>query len=148
MSEGGRKPPRAVFDTNALISALLFEGSRPARALLAALDRGVLLVSVETVSELSKVAGRSKFDRYVTTEERARFVAALVGRAELVEVGAHVAACRDPKDDKFLSLALAGSASVIVSGDEDLLVLHPFQGVPILTPAAFLEEMERPQPSQ
>ena len=42
--------------------------------------------------------------------------------------------CRDPKDDKFLELALNGKATHIVSGDEDLLVLHPFRGIPILTP--------------
>ncbi len=141
MSKTGRTLSRAVFDTNALISAVLFDRSTPARAVFAALEQGVVLVSAQTVRELAEVAARSKFDRYVTAEERDRFVTALVGRAELVEVRKQIVACRDPKDDKFLSLAMAGSASVIVSGDEDLLVLHPFRGVEILTPAAFLEKM-------
>jgi predicted nucleic acid-binding protein len=48
-------------------------------------------------------------------------------------------ACRDPKDDKFLEVAVAGKADVIVSEDEDLLVLHPFRGIPIVGPAQFLE---------
>ncbi len=47
--------------------------------------------------------------------------------------------CRDPDDDKFLELALSGDADVIVSGDDDLLVLHPFRGIPILSCDAFLE---------
>lgn len=45
--------------------------------------------------------------------------------------------CRDPKDDKFLELAMSGRADVIVSGDSDLLVLDRFRDIPILTPAAF-----------
>ena len=102
---------------------------------------GAVLVSEATVEELADVLGRPKFDRYVTAEERGRFLAALLRRAELVEVAREVAACRDPKDDKFLSLALAGSASVIVSGDEDLLVLHPFRGVRILRPQELLAEL-------
>jgi uncharacterized protein len=50
----------------------------------------------------------------------------------------HVAACRDPKDDKYLELARAAGAAFIVSGDDDLLVLHPWRGVSILSPAAYL----------
>jgi predicted nucleic acid-binding protein len=48
--------------------------------------------------------------------------------------------CRDPKDDKFLELAIAGKASHIISGDQDLLMLSPFHGVAILTPVDFLRE--------
>ena len=46
--------------------------------------------------------------------------------------------CRDPKDDKFLELALAANARVIVTGDNDLLVLHPWRGIEILRPADYL----------
>ena len=48
--------------------------------------------------------------------------------------------CRDAKDNKYLELALAAAADVIVSGDADLLVLHPWRGVRILRPAAYLAE--------
>ena len=48
-------------------------------------------------------------------------------------------ACRDPRDDKFLDVAVHGSADALVTGDADLLALHPFHGVPILTPSHFLE---------
>jgi predicted nucleic acid-binding protein len=54
-----------------------------------------------------------------------------------------VTACRDSNDDKFLALALAIKANCIVTGDQDLLVLHPFQGIPILTPADFLNKFNR-----
>ncbi len=46
--------------------------------------------------------------------------------------------CRDAKDDKYLELALAAKAATIVSSDQDLLVLHPWRGVQILRPAAYL----------
>ena len=43
--------------------------------------------------------------------------------------------CRDPADDKLLETALLGNADFLVSGDQDLLVMSPFHGIPILTPA-------------
>jgi uncharacterized protein len=46
--------------------------------------------------------------------------------------------CRDPKDDKYLELALAAAAAFIVSSDDDLIVLHPWRGVSILSPAAYM----------
>ena len=46
--------------------------------------------------------------------------------------------CRDPDDDKFLELAVSGNADYLVSGDDDLLALHPFREIPILRPAEFL----------
>ncbi len=48
-------------------------------------------------------------------------------------------ACRDTKDDKFLELAVSGRAAYIISGDDDLLVLHPFRAIVILTAAEFLQ---------
>ena len=53
-----------------------------------------------------------------------------------------VFACRDPKDDKFLEVAISGQADVIVSGDEDLLTMNPFPGIPIITPRAFLHMLD------
>jgi len=49
-----------------------------------------------------------------------------------------ITACRDPKDNKFLELAIAGNATHIVSGDNDLLELSPFEQIQIVTPEAFL----------
>jgi predicted nucleic acid-binding protein len=59
---------------------------------------------------------------------------------EWVEPVHHVAACRDPDDDKFLAVALSGDAACLITGDTDLLELDPFEGLPILTPAAFLRD--------
>jgi putative PIN family toxin of toxin-antitoxin system len=63
---------------------------------------------------------------------------ALIEYAFWVEVNTQVTVCRDPKDDKFLSLAVSGGATYIVTGDKDLLALDPFQGIRILTPSDFL----------
>jgi putative PIN family toxin of toxin-antitoxin system len=60
---------------------------------------------------------------------------ALVERIDSVPA---IRACRDPKDDKFLSLAVSGHADLILTGDADLLALHPFQGIAILSPADYL----------
>lgn len=131
--------PRYVFDTNTLVSAALLAASTPAKAARHALERGVLLISSDTLSELTDVFSRHKLDRYMTPDEREEFLEALVARAEIVEPVESIRECRDPKDDKFLELAVAGQATAIVSGDDDLLVLHPFRGISILTPSGFLK---------
>ncbi len=133
---------RCVFDTNVLISALLFDKSKPAQTFFAATRNGEVLVSADTISELSEVLGREKFDKYLTEEERERFLRSLLQNAMLVEISEKIGACRDPKDDKFLELAVSGAADYIVSGDSDLLVLNPFRNVQILTPETFLSMME------
>ncbi len=46
--------------------------------------------------------------------------------------------CRDPDDDKVLETALMGDAECVVTGDNDLLAMSPFPGIPVLTPAEFL----------
>ncbi|HVC97602.1 MAG TPA: putative toxin-antitoxin system toxin component, PIN family [Pirellulales bacterium] len=135
--------PRYVFDTNVTISAALFEQSLPAQALYAALDRGELLVSRATIVELGEVLGRNKFDRYLTHQEREEFLVKLVRQAAVVEITEEVRACRDANDDKFLEVAVCGHASCVVSGDADLLAMNPFRGIPILTPAQFLDMLAR-----
>jgi putative PIN family toxin of toxin-antitoxin system len=141
-----RSDPRCVFDTNVLISALLFSQSTPARAFFATLRDGEVLVSGEVVSELNEVLGHDKFARYVTEEERERFLQSLVNEARLVNADRTIRASRDPKDDKFLELAVSGGADCIISGDDDLLSLHPFEGISILTPAAFLDVLATTEP--
>ena len=67
----------------------------------------------------------------------------LLGKAEHIHVRETITACRDPKDDKFLELAVNGSADVIVSGDADLLSLQVFRGIPVVTPAHFMQALYR-----
>jgi len=143
-----RSNPRCVFDTNVLVSALLFDRSKPARAFFVALRAGEVLVSADVISELSDVLGREKFRRYVSGEERGRFLRSLLRETTLVEVRGKVRACRDPKDDKFLELAVNGNADCIVSGDDDLLTLGPFRGIRILTPDGFLEALPKGKPAE
>jgi uncharacterized protein len=133
---------RFVFDTNALISGLIFKSSKPGQAFQYALKSGDILLSPQILAELSEVLSRKKFDRYVTSVEREEFLEALIDRAILVEPIETVTVCRDPKDDKFLELALNGKASFIITGDEDLLELNPFSGVRILKPDEFLQVFE------
>jgi uncharacterized protein len=131
--------PRYVIDTNTLVSALLFAGSLPNQALEKAVKQGTLLFSEVTVDELIEVISRTKFDKYILRVLREEFVIALVRDAVIVSKTLSIKASRDPKDDKFIELALAGSASCIITGDKDLLELHPFQNIPILTAKDFLE---------
>lgn len=143
-----RSSLRCVFDTNVLISALLSNKSKPAKAFFAALQNGEVFVSADTVSELGEVLSRKKFDKYLTDEERERFLRSLLQNARLVEIRGKVEACRDPKDDKFLELAVNSAADYIVSGDDDLLALNPFRNVRIVTPEVFLNTIIDNEPWQ
>jgi uncharacterized protein len=133
-----KSPQRVVVDNNALISRLLLPSSVPGRAVRQAVNTCQLLISEPVLEELAEVLARRKFDPYVSLEERQEFVR-LVGRvAEMVPIVYSIRACRDPEDDKFLELAVNGSAHLIITGDRDLLELHPFRRIPIITPANFL----------
>ena len=133
--------PRFIFDTNAIISAVLLKRSVSRQAFDKAFDQGELLVSAETIDELNQVLRRPDFAKYVTEDERLAFLAVLLREAKLVEVTVAVSECRDPRDNKFLELAVSGQAVCIVTGDRDLLVLHPYRGIWIVTPRDFLEKM-------
>lgn len=129
---------RIVVDTNVLVSRLLLSASTPARAVRRAVDEGQLLVSEATMTELAEVLAREKLDPYVTLEERRAFLRLLGHIASMVPIVHRIRACRDPRDDKLLELAVNGEAAVVITGDRDLLALAPFRGIPILTPAAYL----------
>jgi putative PIN family toxin of toxin-antitoxin system len=129
---------RVVLDTSALVSRLLLPGSVPAQAVGRAARDARLLVSRATLTELAEVLSRPKFDRYATISDRQQYLRLLCGIAEMIPVIRRVRACRDPRDDMFLEVALNGDASAIVTGDRELLALDPFRGIPILTPAQYL----------
>lgn len=100
-------------------------------------------MSDEIVRELNEVLSHEKFERYAREEDRARFLQSLLQEAKLIEVVETIQACRDPKDDTYLEAAGSGGAEYIVSGDDDLLVLHPFRGIPILRQRSFLDRLRR-----
>ena len=133
------RKPQVVLNTNVLISAALSLRGKPRRVLDWVAAYEVLLSSDETLEELETTLRRPKFEPYVDSDERDDYIEWLDTYTHPVEVEGQVQMCRDPDDDKFLELALSGDADVIVSGDNDLLVLHPFRGIPILSPDAFLE---------
>ncbi len=134
-----RTRTRIVVDTNALVSRLLLPTSVPGQAVRKAVDNGILLVSEATMNELADVLARPKFDRYITLEDRQQFLRLLGRLADFVPIVYPVHACRDPRDDKFLEVALNGKAELILTGDADLLALHPWQGVAILSPGNYLK---------
>lgn len=129
---------RVVVDTNVFISGLLSSTSTPARVVERAIEHNQLLASIDTLRELMTKLLSPKFDRYVSRERRDALIERLGPNVEMVEIVQRVRASRDPKDDKFLEVALNGEADVLVSGDNDLLTLHPFRGTDILTPAGYL----------
>ena len=138
--------PRLVIDTNVLISRLLRKTSIAALAARLAMSRHQLLASDATLAELQSVLSRPKFDPYVSQRERQQFLAKLRRLSIPVQDIPTLRACRDPKDDTFLSLAVAGRARLILTGDKDLLVMNPFQTIDILSPRDYLERVGAFQP--
>ena len=133
---------RVVLDTNIVVSAALRIGSLPHRTLLKARVEGFLLASSETLAELEKVLLREKFDRYVERSLREALFREYARNCLVVPIPSPIRACRDPRDDKFLEVAVHGLAGAIVTGDEDLLALHAFRGIAILSPADYLAHQE------
>jgi hypothetical protein len=132
---------RFVFDTSVLISAALSDESTSRRAFDRALDCGIMLLSFPVVAEVKEVLTRNKFRQYITEDEARQFLAMLAGASQWVEIDVIISDCRDPSDNKFLELAVSGQATHIVTGDDDLLVLNPFHGKPVLTPNEFLQQV-------
>lgn len=134
---------RVVIDTSTLVGAVLRPASPPRQALLVAAKGFELCVSTSTLHELEEVLQRPKFDRYAPLQTRLGFLALVTQWSRLWDVNvaseqAAQGACRDPKDDKFLALALDCKAFAIVSSDSDLLSLVIWNGTRIATPVDFL----------
>jgi putative PIN family toxin of toxin-antitoxin system len=90
------------------------------------------------MEELTRVLMRPELAPYIIEQEKRELFAMLDTLTEIVPIVHYITACRDPRDNKFLELAINGEAHCIITGDADLLALHPFRGVSILTPKAFL----------
>ena len=127
---------KCVVDTNVLISAALTKGA-PFRILEHLIKNNALIFSKETISELSSRITQSKFDKYVSAEDREAYVNNLILSADLVIIDNLIQGCRDRDDDKFLETAVKGDAQFIISGDQDLLTMHPFEGIDIVTVQEF-----------
>jgi putative PIN family toxin of toxin-antitoxin system len=132
------KPLRVVLDTNVIVSRAILPGSQPARAVESILATCVLLLSAAMISELESVFRRPKLDRYADLDTRLKYLWSLVEAGEPISVTVEITDCRDEKDNKLLALAFDGRADVIVTGDGDLLCMHPWRGIAIVSPADYL----------
>jgi putative PIN family toxin of toxin-antitoxin system len=129
---------RIVVDTNVFISAALKENSPPGTAAHLVAVNHLMLKSAITEQELFATLARPRLAPLIPLRFR-NWLGEVLAAAELVAITERIVACRDPKDDKFLELAVSGHADLIVSGDGDLLALNPFREIPIVTPAAFVQ---------
>jgi putative PIN family toxin of toxin-antitoxin system len=127
-----------VFDASTLVGAALKADSVPEQALLRAEEIDVFALSNAIEAEIVEVLNRAKFARAIPFERRERVISLIRNLAVWFEPVVRVMDCRDPDDNKYLELAQAAGADIIVSSDNDLLVLNPWRGVKILRPAEYL----------
>lgn len=139
---------RAVVDTSVLIRALINPtgtvGTVGPVVLGLRRDEYRLLYSTAFLDELVTAMGKPRLRarRGVTPNDIEDVVGLIRERGICIEPDLSVRACRDPNDDIFLQVAVAGRADAIVTGDKDLLVLDPFRGIPVVGPAVFLAMLE------
>ena len=139
---------RAVVDTSVLVRAAIRPHGTVGPVLLRLRQGGyTLLYARPLLEELVDVLNRPRIrEKYrVTDGDIQTVVGLMLLRGEAVTPTERITACRDPKDNKFLEVAVAGEANVLVSGDQDLLALHPYAGIPIVAPNAFLRMLDLEQ---
>jgi putative PIN family toxin of toxin-antitoxin system len=129
---------RVVIDTNILVSFAIRPSLEFEKIFNYVAAHGVTLVSEATLAELFDVLSRDKFRKYIPLSQSIDYVEWFAGISEQVIVTEHVVACPDPKDDKFLSLAVSGRADCILAGDHDLLDMITFNGIPVYRPSEFI----------
>jgi len=133
---------RVVIDTNVWISAALSKAGVPAQVVQRVLEFGMPVFSAATFAELEARLWKPKFDRYLSMDLRRRILHDANAAAHWVDIPESVALqryCRDADDDKFIHTALAATASWLVTGDQDLLVVRADLGVRIIAPAEALQ---------
>lgn len=127
-----------IFDTSVVLQAMLSRRSLAFTALRKADKHGIVVVSEATLLELEEKMYLPKFDKYQSLASRLIFFKAYSLMALNLEPTANIVACRDPKDDMFLSLAVTANADCIITRDDDLLDLHPFKDIPIVNTFDFM----------
>ncbi|MFN6272386.1 MAG: putative toxin-antitoxin system toxin component, PIN family [Microcystis sp.] len=131
-------PNRVVIDTNVFISALLNPLGTPKKVINIAVSQFTILQSEATYQELATRISKKKFDKYLEKDDRLDFLSSLKNRSLFVDILHETRVCSDLDDNKFLELAVSGMAQYIITGDNDLLILNTYQGIPIITPAEFV----------
>lgn len=130
---------RVVIDTSVVISSLLQPEGNSRRAFVIALWDCLPIMSLQTFGELLAVVQRPKFIHKIDESDLMEILDLIATRSENIVVTSTLAVCRDSKDDIFINLAIDGKADVILTRDPDLLVLHPFRNISILSPSDFLK---------
>lgn len=133
---------RVVIDTGVLVSGLIRPQGTTGKVLRALRDgKFIVLYSNETIMEIIDVLGRDKFHLkyHIVPDDISALINLIRLRGEAVVPTQKVTDCRDPKDNKFLEVALTGEADYLVSGDSDLLSMIPYKSIYILTPAEFIK---------
>ena len=136
---------RAVVDTNIFIRALIKPQGSVGPVLTRLRDGDYILLYADPLLDelVAKLALPRIREKYHLSDEDVETVLALILlRGKPITPQRRIMACRDPKDDIVLEVAVAGQADFIVTGDNDLLVLHPFEGIPIVGPSEFLMAFE------
>ena len=123
-----------IFDNNVLVSAVILKESLPRKSWDIARKKDQIISSKAIMAELHRIILRPKFDKYISLEPRLEFIFEVEASSKILSVSHSLNVCRDPKDNKYLELAISGHA------DNDLLVLHPFEHVSIITPHSGLSE--------
>jgi putative PIN family toxin of toxin-antitoxin system len=130
---------RVIVDTNVVISGLFF-GGWPYRVLSAWRDGRIELIVSEAILEEYWVVARRLGEEFpeADAEPFLKLLSAHVAVVESPELPVQV--CDDPADDKFLACAVAGGASVIVSGDRGLQRVSGYRGIKVMSPRSFSRE--------
>ena len=135
----------AVVDTNILVRALIKpEGT--VGPILGRLRDGDYRIAfsepllAELVDVLNRPHIRGKYG--LDQGDIETVLALLLLRGESVSPAERIERCRDPKDNMILEVAITAGVDVIVSGDEDLLVLNPYEQIPIVEPYKFIQMLD------
>lgn len=130
-----------ICDTNILLSSLLSKTSPPALTIDYIRKYGMFSFSQETLTEFEEVLKRPKFDKFLSIETRQNFINEIFELSVFYEVKQKLELCRDPKDNKFLDVAISSSADYLITGDDDLLVLDRIDHTAIITPREFIDSI-------
>jgi len=132
---------KAVLDTNVIVSGTIIDTGIPFELLKAWREqKWNLITSPQILQEVQRVLTLPRISQVYapTGQDITDLIRLLTHRATLVPGRLTIPrTVRDPEDDHLLACAKEGAADYIVSGDQDLLTLTSYEGIPIVTPAAF-----------
>jgi len=135
---------RIFIDTNVCISQLPIPHSVSDRAVLHVAQNHELAINDVLFAKLSQTLKKPKLAKLLSAELRQYYLALLCEKIGAYTIRKQITACRDPKDNMVLELAVAAKASYIITGDQDLLCLNPFNNIEIITLGCYTVEDETP----